>query len=849
MGDYKNEMNNEGMQPNTDASVWESIPAEQEVLQEACEDLPKKKKSGKKAAIIASVCVILVSCALLVCMALGLFTPKQPWEKTLEAVFPSISILNDMETQGGRVAVDVAVGSDWSDRVKNTPLQLHAEAALGRGGVGFSGSFGSKHHAIDLGMIVDANGAQIYSDRLLDGGYSFAFEGLMDAIDASIFAPDSGTDYALTEEIYDALEEFIDSLDDPEKDVMTFDATLAVLERMAKEVMKTAEVTHQNMTLALIDADAKSKVSIITVNASALVAIRDILLDEWKNNPEFYKEIYDAFEAYLQNVITDEGGQELDVDAFMDEVYEQLKASLDEYVEMAEQNDFRLQITYGTHAGYLVYLSVDVRMELETGTKGKKETTGATLNWTFTSRPDKDASYDIVLVTYVGSERDKPLIITYRQEKERFTFTVDTEVSDITVKGKYASEAKKYALTIENISWTSYGETVFEMTYSSISFTVERGNQRIRRKSTDRELFSMTVEDMDALGEKLEQEIDEFKDDVNAELGFDLIYDVVKQNTKGVISVAGYKAIYDYAYDPQSGHVFIATYEDSQFYIEMHDLKTQKRLRRIRVNDQVTLDADNGYFAYALLGDMDFTITVLNADTFQLIHEVHLKGMPSITDNHLYGRDLYVDGDTLICLAGIWNCQMIFVDIPTQDLISMSPVYYDASIALDRDNHLVGIKDKGGEQCRFAVYDSLSGEHRYDGKKTTTYDAEDLRFDGSSFACFGYHFMPDGQYYNTHSMILDRKLEDREATFGALVYKDDDILVTLESDEYNRLYTMFYELKGKKESAPVFEKQRKRYYDVRRIGEREYIALYVDLETLSYNVEYFTVEDGTELDF
>jgi hypothetical protein len=98
-------------------------------------------------------------------------------------------------------------------------------------------------------------------------------------------------------------------------------------------------------------------------------------------------------------------------------------------------------------------------------------------------------------------------------------------------------------------------------------------------------------------------------------------------------------------------------------------------------------------------------------------------------------------------------------------------------------------------------------------------------------------------------MLLDRKIEDREATFGALVYKDGDILVTLEEDANSDVYTMFYELKGKKESAPVFEKPRQRYYDIRSIGKRAYIAIYFDFETYTYCVERFTIEDSMDIDF
>ena len=434
MEENKNEMNPEEMNPQ-DVPLNEQEPLPQMPLTDDVaeptfsKETLKKKRVAKKPAIIVAISVIAVSCLLLVCLAMGLFTPQDPWEKTMEAVFPTFSILESMTTGGGRVSVDATIASDLSDRVDKEPVQLHAEAALGQGGLQVSGSLGSRQHAVDLGVVVDKKGAQIYSDRLLDGGYSVAFKGLLEAIDQSIFAPDSGTDYALPKEIYDWIEEYVNKFDDPDEDVLEFEEIEKVLERMIKEIRKTAEVTQEDMTLSLIDADTKAQVTILTLDSEAIVIARDILVEAWDNNTDFYQELRDLFRAYV--VSTD--GEEVDTDDVLKALYEQLKTALDEYIELAEQNNFALELTYGMRGGYLIYASVDARMEVEVDKKGNRETTGITLSWTFSSRPSRDPSYDIVLLAYSGDERDKPLIVSHRQEGTRFTFTVDTENHDLTV--------------------------------------------------------------------------------------------------------------------------------------------------------------------------------------------------------------------------------------------------------------------------------------------------------------------------------------------------------------------------------------------------------------------------------
>ena len=857
MDENKNEMINGAEQQGGDISMpdmvaWNTVT---EQLPPSV-DPPKKKKKGKGAAVTAAVLVIVVSAALLICMALGIFSRTDPWERTLEAVFPPVAMLEDMATRGGLVSLDASIASDLSDRVQEEPVRLNAEVALGRGGVRFSGAMGSKGHMLDVGLVIDAKGGQIYSERLLDGGYSASFEGLMEAIDASIFAPDSGTDYALPKELYDGLKEFVDALNDPEQDGKKFEATSAVMQKIIRGVMESAEITRNEMTLTLIDANTPTDVTLITLDAAAIATLRDILLDEWKNNSVFYEELCELCEIYVSALPDEAVEQEIDVDALVEDLYGEIKAVLDEFVELAEQNDFQLKITYATHAGYMVFLSVDARMSVEINQKGTRQTTGATLNWTFTSRPDRDASFDIVLVTYKGSEREKPLVISHRQERERFSFTMETDTDSISIHGTYVSKGKLFVWSVEDILITSADETVFEMTDSVFTLTLAKGNQKVKRTKGDVDLLSMTVEDMDALGKQLDKRVDDFQKDVNAELGFEFIYDVVNKKTQGLVSHEGYKSICDYAYDEKTGHLFIGAYDGSHFYIEMYELQTMELLKRIRVDGMPSLDADNGYVVYSLINSSDFVIHVLDAQTLQAKKEIPLKGMPGITDEMLTGRDpesrdLYVHGDTAILLVGGWNCRLIFIDIQKQEILSISPVYRYADIALDRENYLVGIKESGVEACRFAAYDSWTGELVYEGGKTRDDDGEAIYFDGTAFVCFGYRFMPDGQYYTTQSILINRKPEDREVTFGIHLYYDEDILVTLEKDNSGSLYTMFYELKGKKESAPVFEKLRKqRYYEIRRIGQKEYIALYVAYEgEFTYCVEHFTIEDGVDIDF
>lgn len=838
MDETKNEMNREEMQPNGYEHMSDS----------ATPNAPKTNQTSKKMLIIGAVSLIVVSSVLLVCMAMGLFIPRQPWERTLDAVFPSFSMLESMAMQGGRVTLDASIASDLSDRVREKPLRLHAEAALGRGGLMISGSLGGDQHMADVALVADAKGVQIYSERLLDGGYSVASRGLMEAIDGSIFAPDSGTDYALPREVYDALKKYVDAMKDPERDVMEFEEIRAVLEHMAEKVMETAEVTREDATLSLVDGEAKVKLTVITFDVSAIEAIKDILLDEWKNNPAFYEELCELFDVYSGAASGGAAGTEVDIDEVMDALYQQIKASLGEYIKTAKKNDFQLQITHATRGGYLVYASLDSHMMITINKNGIRKKTGSTYTLTFASDPNSNASFDLVMDAYDGDKKEKPLTVTYRQENDRFTLAVDTELKALTVEGSHVVRGDKVVLSVDGIKQTVGDEVTLEMTDSAFTLTLAKGNQRVKRADNDTDLLSMTVEDMEALRDKVEQGIDKFKADVNAELGFDLIYDVLTKRTQGLLSREEYHWIYDYAYDEKSGHLFLAVEEQGQYYVEMYELETMKLLRRIMVDGKVALDADNGYVAYGVMNGGDFEIYILNAHSFDTFLYLPLKGVSGIENNFIAGQDLYLDGDVLICLVGSWDSSLVFVNFRTQQLLSVSPSYKSGTIALDRGNHLVAIKDGNAQQSRLSIYDSLTGAHRCDSPQRWSYNGAPLYFDGTGFAFDDFHFTTDGQFYDRESMLTDRKPEDSLKSCESLIYKDDTILVTKEY-ENSELYSMFYALTGQKGTAPAFEKLGEQWYQsIVRIGEREYMAVYYTQGSINH-FEHFTIEDGVDIDF
>jgi hypothetical protein len=146
------------------------------------------------------------------------------------------------------------------------------------------------------------------------------------------------------------------------------------------------------------------------------------------------------------------------------------------------------------------------------------------------------------------------------------------------------------------------------------------------------------------------------------------------------------------------------------------------------------------------------------------------------------------------------------------------------------------------------MFDSITGELIKKGYTTASYNQDPLYFDGISFLCYGYHFLLDGTEQTTSKLVTERPQSDREAKLLAMVYKDEDILVTLEQDKDGMYYTMFYAITGEGQPAPLFEKlEGELYTEIIKIGDGAYIAVtYRGNETA---LEYFTVESSSDLDF
>ncbi|MBE6660929.1 MAG: helix-turn-helix transcriptional regulator [Ruminococcaceae bacterium] len=825
----------------------------------------KKKKRIILTSVIAASAVIVVSVVLLVCMAMGLFTAKSPLEKTIEAVFPDIDLWENIAHSGGSISLQGRLDSDLGEKITDQPILLNAKVVLGEKGLLFAVDAGTEQEKMDLSLIVDSEGTQIVSDRLLSGGYSVAFEGLMGAIDQSIFAPNSGTDYAIPQEMYDALRKYMESSKE-EEELPSLVETEKVVRAMLDAAMQEATVTEEKKSIILADGAQELTLRVMCFDSKALRAATDVLFDEWKNNTAFHEELLSFMDAYMELYVMDGQEESLEAEEALKSFKDQLKSNVDAIIKNWKDTAYELKITYALNDGYVVYMEAEAKQELPVGKGTSKMTSVSHLDWKFSSDPGKDRSYIITMSATVDEQKTELFTFSYRQEgKTRFSLHVDIakELSGsdeiaLTLKGEHRTSRRKAEVILDGVDLKQGEESLLAVSKSKLALTIQSGAKEVKRHSSNTDLLSIKAADMDVLFDTIEQNFLQFKNDLNRSVGYDLIYEKAAHRIQ---AQTAFENIYDYAYDAKTGHLFVAVMElppnqNYQYYIKMYDTKTMTELKKIQVGGMVLMDADNGYLVYGLRSvvnpGMDFEVVVLDAKNMQNIKTMPLNGMSGIEDQHLYCEEIILDGTTLTCLTGEGKRQLIFLDINEQDVIGITELYSAPEIAIDRPNHVIGIVENNSTECTFSLYDSKTGAWVWtaDVKKYLPYSVP-FAFDGTSFYCFGnHHYSADGTLTYTEDILALRQPFDDFDKGDELLYWDENIIVTKENDENSgEQPTVMYE-RGKDGSlAKMFDVvDLTSYQSITRIGENEYLAL--SLYRYQYvSIEYFTVEPSYAIDF
>ena len=348
----------------------------------------------------------------------------------------------------------------------------------------------------------------IKEDHILGGAYGITPKELSADLRSSIFAPDSGSEYAIPdEEVFDAITETSDSAD---LDAMKKDAE-KLLKKYIKQAWKIicddAEFDSETTDVRLNGEKKTVRVVTIDVDADAMASMLRDAYDFLKNDGdvvkfiETYQSSFSSFAGELYN--TEEYGSMAEAfEALIDDIGDDLDELCEELHDSGEER-ITIEIATPKLTADLLKLTVkvddDVFATLDFGEKGLKKTdkisveveeTKIAYEITQNDKKQFDAALKI--------DGEKPASISINKADHSYKLKCDT----YTVSGSIETKRKSTTITVDKItdSWySSYENKQKESTYETdIKIVINEKDKIPAAPKTYRKISEISDHDVEA---------------------------------------------------------------------------------------------------------------------------------------------------------------------------------------------------------------------------------------------------------------------------------------------------------------------------------------------------------------
>lgn len=774
----------------------------------------------KKIIIIIAALVLAVAIGVGAFFVIGRIVGKDatsPLENTMAEVFPEISRLGSFMMEEGELRLDAALSSDISKDIKGSPLELSLSFIGGDGEGSVLGTFGSGDDLFDLLCYLTPEEIVLYSERLSDSGLGIKTETLAEDMDASVFAPGSGSEYELDKETFDAVKEnLVDLMDrlfgSSEKPRVLEEA----LGRIAEEVKDSFKVEEKKEELRLGGETVKVKVTYVTADGETMEALADALVSEWEGNEELRDYVN-------KNFVVTNGATAPDADDLIYDIE-------DLFYKAADDEDMSIVFSFAVNGKYLVALDVEANMKIE------GVDTDIDLSVDFSADPSKDPDMDAELSININGkgttsgkfvidseENRKTLELSFMQSVESmngplntgFELSAETDVAEggdytmeaeligisclgdideddrikllsATMKGRTEIKKDGFSLSVTGLRVDSYeqGFSINELDLNKSVFTLTGRSGIFDGRRPDmgkvRPLFSLTEADMDALGEKIMADFEEGAASVNSTIGYDLFESAPELEliSETDIDVSYYNTMM--AFDNKTGRLFVAN-EDRK--LRIYDGITLAPLGEIALKSTLAaMDADSGRLIFAYDDEDDPYIYVYNAETLESERSIYLR---DITENYRIDKlvCVFAKGDKLFFLPDDSTPWVHTADLTTGKFIRVIPSddvidhLNRPEVFFDRENGKVFLVEKRTSPCNLHVYDFETGELRMVRKNIgSRLESYDIDFTGSCVRIKG------GSYYDAEGeRVTSTDFFYEGKTIISVVYKDSGFQLSIEA--------------------------------------------------------------------
>ena len=243
-------------------------------------------------------------------------------------------------------SVDISVGANIEDVDMNTHVKFYFDAeneACMADDLRMEFAYDDVEAKLNASIYSNRNVIYIENDEILGGAYGLERGKLESKLEKSIFNPESGSDYALPEEVYDALVTMCKFADGDLPESLEKDLT-DVVKRYTKElkgwIKEHAEFKSETKEIDLADDEANARVIYIIITPDTLCGIMEDFyeyLEDDKKLRDLVVEYYEELAGLLE--MTGEFDEDMDIEDVYDDAIEQLGEAIDEMVETIDEED------------------------------------------------------------------------------------------------------------------------------------------------------------------------------------------------------------------------------------------------------------------------------------------------------------------------------------------------------------------------------------------------------------------------------------------------------------------------------------------------------------------------------
>ncbi len=522
---------NETPNVNVDPVTPDPVPQDAPYVQPAIEPAPKK--GFPKLILIAVLAVAVVAAGFFGVKALLGGTPlaramtgvKKSFE-ALEKNEYAATMKNVSEAGSMNISVDLSKLSDMIGTEVPAKVELTTYASLKNYKAALEIDAQLKNKSILHGTLTasDEELAVACEQILGKKNYSLSFKDLAKNLPKSVFDPDSDTDYALPEEIYNWLVGLKNGPIAPMKEIVK-DAK-PVLEEAAKVLKesteKNGEISKGSETISIGEADVKTNTVTVKLNGKQAAAIATDLL-KWAKSDKDLKDL-------LTKVTTTYGpilDEEFDVEDFLDDFYDGIDKALEEVAE-TEESDGSLTAVFYTNKSNGQLVKAEIISKDEDGK----------ITYTLEGGPDwKDLAYYSLSakgpygkrsVTYnveentksqftakikVKEDSDTTMSMTYSWDKSTGDLRISSNEADFKLTGTMTQKGKVTTIELKKFD---YGRFISIKDLGTTITLSESAKLPSISKTT--EIVKLSEDDIEALFEDVQDAVQELMEKVQDEM-------------------------------------------------------------------------------------------------------------------------------------------------------------------------------------------------------------------------------------------------------------------------------------------------------------------------------------------